>query len=221
MKGFGRVKRAAFILDQVPSNGAVLHVGCTNSPTTLFTIANDILLHKHLLDRCPNAVGIDIDEPSIAILKEHLPGAEIIAGDANNLSDYVGGRLFDLIIAADVIEHLENPGLFLSACRDQLKDDGQVLVTTTNTFGVARFFKALLFHEAVHSEHTAYFSPKTLVRLGHLCGLETRRYGYYACSAFSEGPSVNKALTNAIETMYATIWPQFSEGVIVEYRRSD
>ncbi len=95
-------------------------------------------------------------------LRERLPHAELITGDAHALGRVLGKRKFDLIIAADVIEHLPSPGVFLTSCRGQMSEDGELLITTVNTYSIIRIAKALLFHEAVHPDHTAYYSHKTL-----------------------------------------------------------
>ena len=218
MRGFGRVQKERFVLQRTPTDGRVLHIGCTNSPRTIGRLENKTLLHEHILERCPAAVGIDIDGEAIDLLRERFPKAELVAGDAHHLNQYFNDRRFDLIIAGDVIEHLPNPGLFLDSCRDQLAPNGKILVTTANTFHIGRFIKSLLFHEAVHSEHTAYFSPKTLSRIGHMCGLDVAEYGYYACEKLT-GFSLNRALTNGVEIISTVLWPQLSDGVIAVFKK--
>ena len=183
MRGF-RVEKEQYILQEVIPGARILHVGCTNAPNTVGRWKAGTLLHKSLCDkakRCgAHVVGLDIDEASLAWLQERMPDAEFFHGDAQKLRDCLGScSNFDLIIAADVIEHLSNPGLFLESCHALLGPCGRVLITTCNAFGIGRFAKALLNHEAVHPEHTAYFSHRNLSRLCSMSGLKVLKLGYY------------------------------------------
>jgi hypothetical protein len=119
-----------------------------------------------------------------------------------------------------VIEHLPNPGQFLEGCRNALTADGLLLITTVNAFGVARFAKAMLSHEAVHPEHTAYYSHRTLSRLCAMCGLRASLLGYYRCEPANR-LSLNLLATNFLERAVAPLLPQFSEGVLLEAVRAD
>ncbi len=166
MWGF-RVEKVQFILQQMSNREKVLHVGCTNSPNTESRWKNKTLLHKKLCDHASlvnaQVTGIDIDEAAVNLVKSKMPHEEILYVDAHYLLNYFGReRKFDLIIAGDVIEHLPNPGLFLESCRNVLSPNGQIVITTANSFGIVRFIKGLLYHESVHREHTAYYSHKTL-----------------------------------------------------------
>jgi SAM-dependent methyltransferase len=53
-------------------------------------------------------------------------------GDLDTADDLGFGRRFGLITAIEILEHLENPGLFWRHIRRSLADDGYVLVTTPN-----------------------------------------------------------------------------------------
>lgn len=45
-------------------------------------------------------------------------------------------KRFDTIIAGEIIEHIENPSLFLKECRKILKDKGRLILTTPNAIGL-------------------------------------------------------------------------------------
>jgi SAM-dependent methyltransferase len=219
MRGF-RVQKEQYILQQVRAGARILHVGCTNAPTTAVRWHKETLLHKDLCDEAKSCgahiVGLDIDKASLAWLQERMPDAELYFGDAQKILDCVGlGNRFDLILATDVIEHLSNPGLFLESCRALLSRSGHLLITTCNAFGIGRFAKALLNHEAVHEEHTAYFSHRNLTRLCLMCGLTALKLGYYECEPMKQF-SLNVLVTNLLERIMCVPYPQFSEGIIVE-----
>jgi 2-polyprenyl-3-methyl-5-hydroxy-6-metoxy-1,4-benzoquinol methylase len=219
MRGF-RIKKKQYILQEVTPGANILHVGCTSAPNTIDRWNTGALLHKSLCDKAKSCgahvVGLDIDGESLAWLEERMPDVEFFHGDAEKLRDSLGGSgKFDLIIAGDVIEHLSSPGLFLESCRELLGPSGRVLITTCNAFGIGRFAKALLNHEAVHPEHTAYFSHRNLDRLCSMCGLKVLKSGYYKYQPMTKF-SLNLLCTNMLEQVVSVIYPQFSEGVVVE-----
>ena len=78
MKGF-RVNKQKYILDKIKDFGGkrILHVGCRNSPNTVYRWENGTLLHEKIcnVSKGVNAhvMGIDIDDNSIQFLREKLP----------------------------------------------------------------------------------------------------------------------------------------------------
>jgi len=78
------------------------------------------------------------------VAEESLPNDKrIVSGDMENA--YLG-REFDVIIAGDVLEHVNNQGLFLSNIHRHLKMDGVLILTTPN----AKWFTAILRPNATH-----------------------------------------------------------------------
>ena len=222
MKGFGKVEKVTFILSRAASRKKVLHVGCTTSPKTKHRWENGNLLHKTLYDQSEGTdqelVGIDIDCKAVEWLQERMPQAELITGDAHALESVLGKRKFDMIIAADVIEHLPNPGMFLKSCRHQMAEEGELLITTVNTYNITRFAKTFLFHEAVHPDHMAYYSHKTLRALLGTTGFRITTSGYYAAEPLSVNRSFNRLISIVLEGCTTVIWPQHAEGVVVTAR---
>ncbi len=219
MKGF-RIGKEQHIINQLKSNTQILHVGCTHAPNTVDRWNSQVLLHKQLCDQArmidSQVVGIDIDDEALQFLQKKMPDEVILKVDAHHLSAHFGpDRKFDLIIAGDVIEHLPNPGLFLQSCNDALAPGGQLLITTINAFNITRFVKAFMSHEAVHSEHTAYYSYKTIDRLLAMSNLNISDFGYYKCEPLSVEYSLNRVISNLIENVVCLPFPQFSEGIIV------
>jgi 2-polyprenyl-3-methyl-5-hydroxy-6-metoxy-1,4-benzoquinol methylase len=219
MHGF-RTDRVSYILQQVRPGARILHIGCACSPNTIRGWTLGTLLHLKLYDEVKKQgaylVGLDLDGASLDWLKEKMPDAELIHGDAHKLQESFGSSgHFDLIIAGDVIEHLPNPGLFLDSCRPLLLPGGRMLITTINTFGIARIAKTLFFHEAVHPEHTTYFSHQTLSRLCSMSGWEVQKRGYIKSEPL-DGFSLNRFCSILLEKTASIVYPHFSEGIVVE-----
>jgi len=224
VKGF-RLNKEKYIIKQLDGSYNVLHVGCTNSPNTIERWNNGTLLHRSLCNKAKiigaYVIGIDIDDMAINFLKDKMPDEDILNLDAHKLFEYFGEYMkFNLIIAGDVIEHLPNPGLFLTSCASVLSPDGHIIITTTNAYGIVRFIKMFLNHEAIHDEHTVYFSHKTLDRLIKMCGMSSLRYGYYKCEPITS-LSLNRLISNLIENVICLIWPQFSEGIVITAKAAE
>jgi SAM-dependent methyltransferase len=71
-----------------------------------------------------------IDHPSLcALVEQHLPDAQFVAADLDAL-DVELGRRFDLIVCADVLEHLARPDACARFIRDHLTDGGRAVLST-------------------------------------------------------------------------------------------
>jgi 2-polyprenyl-3-methyl-5-hydroxy-6-metoxy-1,4-benzoquinol methylase len=217
-----RVDRSTYILNHIAPGQRILDIGCACAPNTIRNWDMGTLLHKKVHDSAKacgaQLVGMDLDGPSLKWLQEKMPGAEFVHGDAQKYLD-ASGRCFDLIIAGDVIEHLPNPGLFLESCLPLMMPGGRMLITTVNAFGVARIAKTLFYHEAVHPEHTAYFSQKTLKRLCEMSGWKVKKNGFIKSEPRDEF-SVNRICCTLLEGITSPIYPHFCEGVFVEVERN-
>jgi 2-polyprenyl-3-methyl-5-hydroxy-6-metoxy-1,4-benzoquinol methylase len=75
------------------------------------------------------ARGIDISEKSIALAKKEF-GDHYENSTIERLSG--GADKYDLIIATELIEHLDQPSIFLDRCRELLADNGAIIITTPN-----------------------------------------------------------------------------------------
>jgi 2-polyprenyl-3-methyl-5-hydroxy-6-metoxy-1,4-benzoquinol methylase len=134
----------------------VLDVGCVDHHVS--KEAGTHWLHRHIRYHAASVLGLDYDRAAVEALS--TKGYEIVVGDAE---DFELNRVFDLVIAAELIEHLNNPALFLACARRHLKEEGQLVLTTPNPFYPKRQFEILIRGRAeVHGEHTRWFCPQTL-----------------------------------------------------------
>lgn len=77
-------------------------------------------------------VGIDSDEASI----EYAAGANPHGNVRYVVESETGGLgTFDLVIASEVIEHVEDPGAFLEILRGRLNANGRIVLTLPNGWG--------------------------------------------------------------------------------------
>lgn len=123
---YGLQKRLDFVANVISATNPVrvLDVGCG-------TGAN---LTERLAQQFPQShfIGIDSDATSIAFANRQR-----LAANAQYLVDPDGNELglFDLVIASEVIEHVEDPLAFLAFLRGRLTPTGQVVLTLPNGYG--------------------------------------------------------------------------------------
>ena len=77
-------------------------------------------------------VGIDPDEASIRYAQSLLVLPNLRFGGTALLDKYVQA---DIVIASEVVEHVEYPDRFLADLRDRLSDDGKLVITVPNGYG--------------------------------------------------------------------------------------
>jgi 2-polyprenyl-3-methyl-5-hydroxy-6-metoxy-1,4-benzoquinol methylase len=150
----------------------VLHLGCADSDYTDTRLDNlSAFMHYRLSRVCWHLVGLDISQEDLAKLKSRWPEWELVTGNVEHLDQAGLGGRFDLILAGEIIEHLLNPGLFLSSARGLLKPDtGRMVITTPNHFGTRRLVHMLRGREKNHPHHTCYYSYHTLQTTLKQCG---------------------------------------------------
>lgn len=82
--------------------------------------------------------------------------AKFIKGDASNISRIFGKRQFDTVVAAEIIEHLENPSLFLRGVREILKDSGRFVISTPNPYHLPTIVANAFFIKPVFTAHRSH-----------------------------------------------------------------
>lgn len=101
---------------------SVLDVGCGFATTS-----------KHIQELGNEVTGIEESEEAVTKARTRI--GSVIQGDlqmVDQIADRLGGRRFDAIILADVLEHLPWPAGVLRSYLRFLEDDGRVIVSLPN-----------------------------------------------------------------------------------------
>jgi SAM-dependent methyltransferase len=127
------------------------------------------LLFRQISDINPEVTGVDIDHEGIANLRARNFNVVCDNVETMNLD-----KTFDVIVAGEIIEHLENPGLFLRNALKHINPDGCFAISTPNPFYAKQRHKIWRYnHPQVHEDHTWWFDPATLNELLHRTGWKT------------------------------------------------
>ena len=165
------VERDAWLLGKV-CGLRVLHAGATDSMLTDTRAAQEVLLHQKLRAAGCDLVGVDIDAAGIDYLRDRYGITDIVGGDLEELDTLFHRNTFDIVLAADVMEHLNNPGRFLASAKKVLKKDGQLIITVPNAFSMKKFLGVSIFRqERNHPDHVCFYSYMNLHEL-------LRRFGF-------------------------------------------
>ncbi len=159
----------------------VLHLGCTDWPLTEQRIKTNRLLHKLLVESSECVVGIDTDSQGIEALRHHMPAQEFYVASCEAL-DQTETLLqpWDIILAADVLEHVSNVGMTLSAASRLMSPETRLLITLPSAFSAKRFaLAAFLGMEHVHPDHCYYFSPSTMLQCLARAGLIAESFSMF------------------------------------------
>jgi 2-polyprenyl-3-methyl-5-hydroxy-6-metoxy-1,4-benzoquinol methylase len=136
---------AARIVHLLPANSRVLDVG-----------AGEGALSLRLVDAGDRVVAVDIDKGEWNI--EQVPFSVLHIDDGLRPS---ADGIFDAIVCVEVVEHLEDPWRSFRECRELLRPEGYLLLTTPNVTSFLSRLQFLIrgrFHQ---------FEPSDLVT-GHI-----------------------------------------------------
>ena len=109
------------VLDLVGAGKAVLDVGCS---TGYLAVA--------LGERGCTVTGIEVDPEAAELARPHLKDVVVADLDTVNLDSLGIEDRFDVVVFADVLEHLRDPVGTLRAASDLLRPDGYVVVSIPN-----------------------------------------------------------------------------------------
>jgi len=177
--GFERLERELF--RQARAAPAVLDIGC----------ATGALLHR-LKQRGWQVCGVEISPSAEYARNARSLDVRSLPLEQNN---FPSGS-FDVVLASHLIEHLNDPALFVHETFRILKPSGHLYITTPNIAG----FQARVFGSAWRSaifDHLYLFSVKTLKALLSRAGFRIERVRTWGGLAAGTAPRLLKKCADA------------------------
>ena len=173
----GPVLRHDFLVERARGK-RVVHVGFVDELMAT-KLAAGVWLHGRLADASQSIVGLDSAEDGVAWARETGFEAHVVDAQSPEAVAALGLEPADLVVAGEIIEHLDAPGPFLRAMLALVRPDGELVLTTPNAYRLLNFLTPLSGWELVHPDHTSWQSPRTLRTLLERSGWEVEGMAYY------------------------------------------
>lgn len=184
------------IVNKVADNSVVLDVGCGAG-----------MLGAYLTEKKGCTVdGVDSDTSAIEISRATYRKTAVKNLETETLTDVFSTGEYDLIVVADVIEHLVNPDFLLAELKKLLKTDGKIIFSVPNITHVAAGFELLLGkflyrnNGLLDNTHVKFYSKTSL-----LAKLEA--FGFYAWEVDSVKLEIDETeFSNNIAKVFPRHW---------------
>jgi 2-polyprenyl-3-methyl-5-hydroxy-6-metoxy-1,4-benzoquinol methylase len=134
--------------------------GCAGCPDPLGPS-----LHDDLAAVAGELVGIDVDEAGVE--RARARGHEAYPADVSRPEQLaaLGIAPADVVIAGEVIEHIEGPVPFLRGMHHLVRRGGSLVVTTPNATSLLNPVAAMRRHELINPTHVVMYSWYTLTNV--------------------------------------------------------
>lgn len=186
---------------------SVIHLGATDYPFTQEKAGRGALLHQKLAKTARTLVGIDSSQESIDLLKREFGISDILFQDLSSPAP-APVEPAEVVVCADIIEHVNSPYALLEHCKSMCREDGQILLTTINGLAAKAFLRNLMRREAVHPDHVAWYSLGTLGALAARCSLRVNNVSFFS---YKERTAIYRILFKIIYHLF----PQTADGIII------
>jgi hypothetical protein len=219
-------RRIEFLAEQCAGR-KVLDLGAADETAVAAKRDTGLWLHQRIYMVASQVIGLDssVQIPVGGMIT--ASNARIERGDVFGVSAWLNTAPFvpEVIVAGELIEHLDNPLSFLKLLKaDQRLSGATLLLSTPNATAFHNCVLALFRRESTHEDHLGIFSYKTLHTLLSRAGFDDFSVTPY----FSEFPELKKRVRSATRwavtlgegAVNALEWtcPLMSFGYIVEAR---
>jgi 2-polyprenyl-3-methyl-5-hydroxy-6-metoxy-1,4-benzoquinol methylase len=155
-------------LELIIEGKSIIHVGCVGHyPILEESIQQNRWFHKRLIEKSKYCLGLDINADGIDFLK-NFGYKDVICLDIVNdlIPKEITNREWDFMLLPEVLEHIENPGLFLRAIKNRFsRYVKRLIITVPNTLRLLYIYHGLFNREFTNSDHCLFFSPYTLGKI--------------------------------------------------------
>jgi hypothetical protein len=156
-------------------------------------------------------IGLDVNEEGVsAAWRAGYSAQAVDLSDPDATRDLsISG---EVVVAGELIEHVESPGSFLEALHPLLEAGGRLIITTPNASALSSPLLAMTSREYVNADHIAIYSWYTLTNLVSRHDWDVSWVGTYRRP---RSTSLLGRLAFAPENLLAEGWPFIAGGLIV------
>jgi len=181
-------------------------------------------LHRRLSEVAAELVGIDIDEAGVRVARRM--GFEAHVADCQEAEALARLHLkpADIVVAGELIEHLDRPGDFLQAIRCLTGSSGLLALSTPNAMALTNFVVSVFRREIVNPDHVAWYSRQTILTLLARHGWSPEGFAYYALPNQNTNPDLRVTEQFLVRTWNACrmpmrgiygFWPSLADGMVI------
>jgi 2-polyprenyl-3-methyl-5-hydroxy-6-metoxy-1,4-benzoquinol methylase len=154
-------------------------------------------------------IGVDISAEACDAARPHYDA--VLNSQIEEIDlEALGGEQFDVIVVADVLEHLYDPWRVLGSLRHWIKNEGQLVISTPNAryykfWMRLAFFGDFLYDDAggfMDKSHIRWFTKRSLTSAMNERGWEAVKWG----GAWDRKRRVIGSLTHGIANQF--LWHQ-------------
>jgi SAM-dependent methyltransferase len=213
------VNRREMILEACKGK-RVIHLGFTDEHLTEEKEKDGRWLHQAINLRASSLVGLDIDEEGVSQAVKKGYEAYVVDAQDEEAIIALGLKKADVIVAGEIIEHVESPGHFLRAVKSLLAEEGELIITTPNAYRTVGFLAPILGEELIHPDHVGIHSIHTLRTLGERAGYKVKKLGYYQNTPSISPTTAAGILAKVIRGIQGKLlhrFPHWSDGIYAVY----
>jgi len=216
---FPRIKfvpNREIFLEKLCRDKTVLHLGCADAIHMDENIEYGKHLHLRIHSVARKVYGVDFDNTAIQKLMNEHNLENLYVGDVEKL-DCDFGTNFDLIVSGELIEHLNNPGLFLNSTKKYMTDQTTLVITTPNLLSLKLFLHSLVGSQRVHPDHSIGFTFSLIETL-------LSRYNYQVVewkTSVERFASNRNSFANHIFNSLFSFFPKYADTLIIIAKRTE
>jgi len=161
----------------------IIHVGCVDHiPLIQKKIENNLWLHARINEVASKQLGIDISREGLDYVRKNFGYTNVIyenvvSGDP--VAEEIQSEKWDAMILGEILEHVDNPVLFLQNLKKKYAAYvKELVITVPNAFAWENFYLALKKKECINTDHRAWFSIYTLSKNLTLADFEISSYEF-------------------------------------------
>jgi len=226
----GRIPRGTRVYDRVAylrrraSGRSVIHLGFVDARNMAAKVQHEAWLHAQIAEEARDLVGLDASPEGVDTARALGFMAHVADAQSRDSLASTGVAPADLVLAGEVIEHLDRPGDFLDAVRQLVAPGGELVITTPNPYALTNVVMGLLWREVQNSDHVGWHSWRTLEALLRRHGFAVTELAYYRHPKFDPASAATTSARlrcRVFNTYESLIWPLFAiapalaDGVIV------
>jgi len=170
--------RTAFIEERCRDR-IVLDVGCVAHDVERMSAPT--WLHGRIAAAARRCVGVDVLPAGVEAMRRR--GYDVVLHDVTTgLGPIAGLAPFDVIVAGELIEHVEGVDMLFRLAGETLADGGQLIITTPNPYAPGRVRAGQLGIVWENADHILYAFPSGIAELCERHGLRLAEAAVTAAS---------------------------------------